>query len=126
MLTKYVDKITANKKRRSSRAIMTNEARVLKELRLSQGFSMRKAAELIGLSDSYIAHIETGRMDPPTGTKLDRLLKIYGNLKQKTFYEYVRSFKKKTTHREELQEIIDRMKEDKITVVLNIVRGLDL
>lgn len=126
MLTKYVDKTTANKKRRSSRAIMTNEARVLKELRLSQGFSMRKAAELIGLSDSYIAHIETGRMDSPTGIKLDRLLKIYGNLKQKTFYEYVRNFKKKITQREELQEIIDRMKEDKIIVVLNIVRGLDL
>lgn len=126
MLTKYVDKITANKKRRSSRAIMTNEARVLKELRLSQGFSMRKAADLIGLSDSYIAHIETGRMDPPTGIKLDRLLRIYGNLKQKTFYEYVRNFKKKISHREELQEIIDRLKEDKITIVLNIVRGLDI
>jgi HTH-type transcriptional regulator, competence development regulator len=126
MLTKYVDKITANNKRRSSRSIMTHEARVLKELRLSHGFSMRKAAELIGLSDSYIAHIETGRMDPPTGIKLDRMLKIYGNLKQKTFYEYVRNFKKKISHREELQEIIDRMKEDKITIVLNIVRGLNI
>ena len=87
---------------------------------------MRKAAELIGLSDSYIAHIETGRMDPPTGTKLDRLLKIYGNLKQKTFYEYVRKYKNKFSPREELQEIIARIKEDRITFILNIVRGLDL
>ena len=126
MLTKYVDKNAAKKKRRSSRIIMTNEARVLKELRLSHGLSMRKAGELISLSDSYIAHVETGRMDPPTGIKLDQLLRIYGGIKQKTFYEYVRNFKKKIGPREELQEILDRMNEDKVAIVLKIVRGLDI
>lgn len=124
MLTKYVDKNTAKKKRRSSRLIMTNEARVLKELRLSHGLSMRKAGELIGVSDSYIAHIETGRMDPPKGTKLDLLLSINGGIKQKTFYEYVRNYNRTVTPRDELKELIHRASKDQIQMILQFAHAV--
>ena len=72
---------------------------------------MRKAGALIGLSDSYIAHIETGRMDPPKGAKLDRLLAIYGDIKQKSFYERVRNFKVTLTAKDQLLEMVQRMSE---------------
>jgi transcriptional regulator with XRE-family HTH domain len=66
---------------------MTNEARVLKELRIYHGYSMRKAGELMELSDSYIAHLETGRIDIPMGARLDRILAVYGGIKKKSLYE---------------------------------------
>ncbi len=49
---------------------MTREAMVLKQMRVGCGLSMKKAGELMGKSDSYIAHLETGRMDIPKGEKL--------------------------------------------------------
>lgn len=51
-------------KKRSDRIVMTPAARLLKLLRNESGLSMVKAAALMGVSDSYIAHIETGRLDP--------------------------------------------------------------
>ncbi len=53
---------------------------------------MKKAGTLMGKSDSYIAHLETGRMDLPSGEKLDRLLMAYGGIKQESFFEKVRNF----------------------------------
>ncbi len=52
---------------------MTPAARLLKRLRVERKLSMRKAGELLGLSDSTIAHIETGRIDVPRGEKLNRM-----------------------------------------------------
>jgi len=112
------------KKKRSARIIMTNEARVLKDLRLYHGYSMRKAGELMGLSDSYIAHLETGRMDVPKGEKLDRILAVYGGIKAKSFYERVRNYQEKITPRDELLEIIERLPDEKVPIVLNIARSL--
>lgn len=112
------------KKKRSARIIMTNEARVLKDLRLYHGYSMRKAGELMGLSDSYIAHLETGRMDVPKGEKLERILAVYGGIKAKSFYERVRNYQEKITPRDELLEIIERLPDDKVPIVLNIARSL--
>lgn len=110
--------------KRSSRIVMTNEARVLHELRLHHGLSMRRAGELIGLSDSYIAHVETGRIDPPRGLKLERLLAIYGGIKQKTFYERVRNYSERITPKHELKELVERMSDSKIEILLGIAKSL--
>ncbi len=67
--------------KRSSRIILTTEALVLKQMRLALGLSMKKAGALMGKPDSYIAHLETDRMDLPRGEKLDRLLMTYGRIK---------------------------------------------
>ena len=103
---------------------MTNEARVLKDLRLQHGLSMRKAGSLIGRSDSYIAHIETGRMDTPKGEKLERLLNIYGNIKPKSFYERVSGYKKRITPRAELIEIVKRQSEEKVILLLKLAKNV--
>jgi transcriptional regulator with XRE-family HTH domain len=110
--------------KRSSRIIMTNEARALKELRLYHGYSMKKAGELMGLSDSYIAHLETGRMDIPKGDKLDRILAVYGGIKAKSFYERARNYQDKITPRDELLEVIERLPDDKVPIVLNVAKSL--
>ena len=79
------------KKKRCEVVKITNEARVLKQLRMSMKLSMREAGFRIGKSDSYISHLENGRMDIPSGLDLDRLLKIY-NCTQKGFFEKVRLY----------------------------------
>lgn len=81
---------------------------VLKQMRLSSGLSMKKAGDLMGKSDSYIAHLETGRMDIPKGDKLDRILAAYGGIKQKSFYERVRSFVERPNDITILRSLLER------------------
>lgn len=110
------------KDRRSSRIIMTNEARVLRDLRVASKLSMKRAGELLGKSDSYIAHIETGRMDAPKGPKLDLLLMIYGGLKQKSFYERVRKYQQTMTQKDELLSLIETASEKQAARILEITK----
>lgn len=113
-----------NGSKRSARVIMTNEARVLRELRIQSGLSMRQAGDLLNRSDSYIAHLETGRMDIPNGEKLDRLLAIYGGIKQKSFFERVRKYAHHLTPKEELFELADRLPKEQIHALLAIAKSL--
>lgn len=131
MLTKHLEnqvalspKMQGLKGRRSARIIMTNEARALRELRIMHGLSMRKAGKLIGVSDSYISHIENGRIDFPRGASLDRFLAVYGGIKQKSFYERVRNYTKKITPLDELLEVIQRLPHNKISIILSLAKNL--
>ena len=110
--------------KRSSRIIMTNEARVLKDLRVEAKLSMRKAGALIGKSDSYIAHLETGRMDIPTEESLERLLNIYGGMKVKSFYERVRKYKQSLTPKDELRELLERGTDEQLRTLLTVAKGI--
>lgn len=103
---------------------MTNEARVLKDLRVEAGLSMRKAGALIGKSDSYIAHLETGRMDMPAGESLERLLNIYGGMKSKSFYERVRKYKQSLTPKDELRELLERGSDEQLRTLLTVAKGI--
>lgn len=109
---------------RSQKIILTNEARVLRALRLEHGLSMKRAGKLLGVSDSTIAHIETGRMNPPRDEALVQFLKIYGNIKEKSFYERVRTFERKLTPREELAGLLDRATEKQVQILLQVAKGL--
>lgn len=64
---------------------MTTEARVLRRLRLRHGLSMRKAGERLAYSSSYISQIENGRENVPTGERLMRFLKVYGDITEKYY-----------------------------------------
>lgn len=110
--------------KRSSQLKPSTAGKVLKTLRIENGLSMRKAGALIGVSDSTIAHIENGRMDPPSGKRLEPFLKAYGNIKERTFYERVRRFQDETTPRDELIEIAKRASESQIKILLDVARGL--
>jgi transcriptional regulator with XRE-family HTH domain len=109
---------------RSSRVIMTNEARVLRELRIQSGLSMRKAGALIGCTDSFISHIENGRVNVPTGERLDRFLAVYGDIKQKSFYERVRKFEEELSFKDQLLMLVETLPEEKIKILLNIAKSI--
>lgn len=77
------------KNQRSAQVIITEESTVLRNLRLKHGLTMQGLAKMIGVTDSYISHIENGRANAPTGESLERFLKIYG-IGAKYFYELAR------------------------------------
>ena len=109
-------------KKRSDRIVMTKEAMLLRWLRDERGLSMGAAGALIGRSDSYIAHIETGRLDVPKGEKLRLLLQAYG-MRPTAFYERLRGFDG-SDPRAELTEIVKRMREKEIATLLAVAKGL--
>jgi transcriptional regulator with XRE-family HTH domain len=100
------------------------EARVLKQIREAKGMTMQQAANAIGKSKPYIAHIEGGRMDVPKEEKLVKLLSAYGITTYKSFYDRVRNFKERTTPREELAELAGRLPEEKVQVLLGLAKAL--
>lgn len=110
-------------KKRSDRIEMTDEARVLKILRSESKLSMKKVADLVGLSDSYIAHVETGRIDVPEGEKLNRLLKVYG-IQLGTFRERVRTFAVQITPEQELMELIYRLRPHEVKALVAVAKSM--
>lgn len=109
---------------------MTNAARVLKEIREerkhkhgSHNYSMRAISKRLCRSNAWLSHIENGRAYVPTDGRLDALLAIYG-LKRKSFIERVRLYKQKVTHHSELHELIDRLDEEKVRLVLMFAKSV--
>ena len=109
---------------------MTNASRVLKEIREerkqklgSHNYSMRAISKRLHCSNAWLSHIENGRSDVPTDHRLDALLDIYG-LKRKSFNERVRLYKEKMTPRSELHELIDRLDDDKVRLVLVFAKSV--
>ena len=110
--------------KRCSRVVMTTEAKVLKDLRIQSGLTMRKAGELLGLSDTYISHIETGRMDVPTDGKLENILSIYGGMKRKSFSERVRLYKDKIDPSTELIDLLPRLQYREVLTLVAVAKTL--
>lgn len=54
------------KQRRCNHKVMTKEASALKFMRESRSLSLRRAGNLLGVSDSTISHLENGRADLQT------------------------------------------------------------
>ncbi len=110
------------KKKRCEIVKISDEARVLKELRISCGFSMREAGYQIGKSDSYISHLENGRMDIPEKKQLYRLLNIY-NCTHKGFFEKVRLYKEKTPKVDILSNLIKKLDESKVNILIDLTES---
>ena len=103
--------------KRSQLVKMTNEARVLKRLRLEKGISMAEAGFLIGRSDSYISHLENGRMELPNEETLTKILKIYGV----TLYDFKQrsiAFKSTASKKDVLVELLNKLEESNIEVLI--------
>lgn len=109
---------------RSQKLLITTEARVLKQLREAKGLTMQQAANAIGKSKPYIAHIEGGRMDVPKEDKLMAILAAYGVTTYKSFYDRVRNFRERTTPRDELVELAGRLPDEKVGVLLGLAKAL--
>lgn len=104
--------------------MLTNEARVLRVLRILNGLSMKEAGKRAGFSDSMIAHIETGRANPPTGERLERLLNAYGGIKTKSFYERVRRYQHEVSPKDELKQLVELMNDQQVKIILPMVKAL--
>ncbi len=111
-------------KGRTSKVILTPECRVLRELRLKHGLSMREAGARLGCSDSYISQIENGRANAPKGEALARFLRLYGGISAKYFGELVREWKHEKTDIEIIQETLPKLKPRNLKIIKLLVEQL--
>ena len=107
--------------KRTDQVIISPEGRVLKRLREKHGLSMRAVAEKLGLSDSYISQIENGRANCPKGESLDRLLKIYGGIKQKYFYELCRDWEKESTDEDFIRDNLGKISKENLKLIKSMM-----
>lgn len=119
MLTKYVANLGG--KKRTSCSIISEEGYALRELRLSKGFSMRQLALLIGKSDSYISHIENGRLDFPEGAALEKILTVFDGMKPKSFYERARKCRTRVHHEKFIIKWINEAGDDEVATIYELL-----
>lgn len=50
----------------------------LRERRVAKGFSLRKFAELVGVSPTYLSQVEQGNVMPPTAERVKRMAELLG------------------------------------------------
>lgn len=50
----------------------------LREKRTEKRITLRKLADMIGVSSTYLSQVEKGRYDPPTANRVRRIAKILG------------------------------------------------
>ena len=48
----------------------------LREKRTAKGFSLRKFAELVGVSPTYLSQVEQGNVDPPTAERAKKMAEL--------------------------------------------------
>lgn len=49
---------------------------VLRAKRLAKGYSLRRFAELVGVSPTYLSHVEQGKLHPPTAERVTRMAEL--------------------------------------------------
>ena len=51
----------------------------IREKRLAKGYSLRKFAMLVGISPTYLSHVEQGKVDtPPTVERVTKMAELLG------------------------------------------------
>jgi transcriptional regulator with XRE-family HTH domain len=50
----------------------------VRDRRTAKGLSLRKFAELVGVSPTYLSQVEQGNCDPPTAERVRRMAEILG------------------------------------------------
>ncbi len=51
---------------------------LVREKRTAKGISLRKFAEMVGVSATYLSQVEQGNCDPPTAERVRRMAEILG------------------------------------------------
>jgi transcriptional regulator with XRE-family HTH domain len=49
---------------------------ILREKRVAKNFSLRKFAELVGVSPTYLSQVEQANVDPPTAERVQRMAEL--------------------------------------------------
>lgn len=102
---------------RTHKVQLSVEAHVLRQLRERNELSMRKAGQQLGYSDSYISQIENGRENVPTGERLLRFLKVYGNISEKYFKQLCKEFKEEQTDEMIIQDLLPKLSVEQVKVI---------
>ena len=48
----------------------------LRDKRVAKGFTLRKFAEKVGISPTYLSHVEQGQADPPTAERVRTMAQL--------------------------------------------------
>jgi len=51
---------------------------VLREARLAKGITLRKFAEMVGISPTYLSQVEQDNVDPPTAERVHKMANLLG------------------------------------------------
>ena len=110
------------KPKRSQQKIITPTSKILRFMRMSRRISMRAAGAQNGISDSSIAHYETGRMDI-SKARIRQLVESYGYSMQ-DFDEYAAGKPLPVLSiKDECFCLIDRLDETKLRAVHALLVG---
>ncbi len=109
---------------RTEKVVISNEARVLRQMRIAKRLSMRAAGALVGKSDSYISQIENGRMDVPHGAMLEAILVALGPIKVASFKERARLFKETYSPRDEALSLLEKLPEEQVKVAVAFLQAM--
>ena len=108
--------------RRTSEVRLTNEARILRSIREEREISIREVAKDLGYSESYIRHIEKGRLDVPDGELLRKLLTHY-DVSYRQFRKRSQG-KVEVDKKEECISIINTLDRQSLSMVWNILSSI--
>lgn len=51
---------------------------LLRETRVEKGYTLRKFAEAVGVSPTYLSQVEQGNVDPPTAERVRKMAELLG------------------------------------------------
>jgi len=51
---------------------------ILRDKRMEKGYSLRKFAQLVGVSPTYLSQVEQSNVDPPTADRVKRMAQLLG------------------------------------------------
>ena len=58
----------------------------IRERRTAKGYSLRRFAELVGVSPTYLSHVEQGKVDsPPTADRIQKMAELLGESPDELF-----------------------------------------
>ena len=110
--------------KRTAQRLISRESLALRELRVKAGLTMRAAGQAIGKSDSYISHLENGRLDFPAEPMLERILQQYGGMKPKSFFERARKVEVRLEIIKQIGDHLERLSQPDLQSVLELIQEI--
>ncbi len=111
------------KKRRTDNIKISPEAILLRRLRESSNLSIREVASSIGKSESYLRHIEKGRLDLPSKEVLLRVLENY-NISYHQFKHRLRFIDHSDAIKDYAFELVKRLSNDQLRLVIRFLKSI--
>ena len=96
------------KNRRTSKIILSPEAKALRRIRENRNLSIRYVAKKMKYSESYLRHIEKGRLDIPNLVFLNKLLSIY-KVSYDEFANKVKECNNEKTSQVQIKKLVDKL-----------------